>query len=101
MPKERQRLMERWLLRGAGTLALLGGLGFLLVGLRLIALYLALAGVAFWIASLGWHQRYENVLDAPPEGYRPTGEVYPNPEGSERVAVYFKGIRRVYVRQGD
>lgn len=97
----RNRLVDRVLVRAIGTLSLLGGIGFLAAGLKLIALYLGAAGVAFWIASFGWQKRYQNVLDTPPEGYKPTGEVYPNPPGSEKVAVYFKGIRRVYVKQGQ
>ena len=94
-----QLLVERWVVRGIGTLAILGAAAFLVAGLRTIAIYLLLSGVAFWLSGLNGRQRYENVLDAPPEGFRPTGEVYDNPGGSGPVAVYFKGISRVYVRQ--
>ncbi len=94
-------LVEPTIVRGLGTLAILGAVAFLIAGLHLIALYLFLSGVAFWISSLRWTRRYENVVDSPPEGYRPTGEVYANPGGDGPVAVYFKGIRRIYVKMSE
>lgn len=92
-------LIEIYIVRGIGTLALVGAAIFLIMAIHSIAIYLAAAGVAFWISSLGWKRRYENVIDVVPEGYRPTGEVYVNPGAGHDVAVYFKGIRRIYVRQ--
>lgn len=96
-------LVDRTVVRGIGTLALVGMVIFFIVGVPIIAVYLGLAGIAFWVFSLKWQRRYENVLDAAPEGYQPTGEVYSNPPASDgaKVAVYFKGIRRVYVRAQD
>jgi hypothetical protein len=94
-------LVEPTIVRGLGTLAILGAVAFLIAGLHLIALYLFLSGAAFWISSLRWTRRYENVVDSPPEGFRPTGEVYANPGGDGPVAVYFKGIRRIYVKVSE
>jgi len=91
-------LVERVIVRGVGSLALVGMVIFFIMGIHSIAIYLGAAGVAFWISSMGWHARYQNVLDVPPGGYRPTGEIYTNPGASSAVAVYFKGIRRVYVK---
>lgn len=95
----REVFVDRWLVRGIGTLAVLGAFAFLIAGLHAIFIYLLLSGVVFWIFSLRWPRRYQNVLDEPPEGFRPTGEVYTNPGADEPVAVYFKGIRRVYVKK--
>lgn len=92
------RLVERLIVRGIGTLSLAGGVAFLIVGIRAIAIYLFMAGFALWLSSLRWGQRYQNIVDAPPEGYRPTGEIYSNPGGEGPVAVYFNGIRRIYVK---
>ncbi len=90
--------MERVVVRGAGTVGIIGAIIFFIAKLDTIAIYLLVAGAAFWIFSLGWGRRYEHVLDKAPEGYRPTGEVYTNPGGDGPVAVYFKGIRRIYVK---
>ena len=92
------RLVDRVVVRGAGTVGLVGALIFFIVGVPAIGIYLALAGIAFWVFSLGWRARYENVLESAPEGFQPTGEVFVNPGGSP-VAVYFQGIRRVYVKK--
>lgn len=92
-------LVERTVVRGIGTLAILGAIAFFIAGIPAIAIFLGVSGIVFWISSLQWRQRYGNVVDTPPEGYKPTGEVYLNPGGNGRVAVYFKGIRRIYVRQ--
>lgn len=91
------RLVDRVVVRGAGTVGLIGAVIFFIVGVPAIGVYLALAGIAFWVFSMGWRSRYENVLDTAPEGFQPTGEVLVNPGGSP-VTVYFKGIRRVYVK---
>ena len=91
-------LVDRVIVRGVGSLALLGAMIFLFMGIHAIAIYLFLAGAAFWISSLNWQRRYDNVLESPPAGFRPTGEVYINPGSDSAVAVYFKGIRRVYVK---
>lgn len=91
-------LVDRSIVRGAGTVSLIGAVIFIFVGIPSISVYLALAGIVFWGFSLGWKRRYENVLESPPDGFRPTGEVYANAGGEGSVAVYFKGIRRVYVR---
>ncbi len=98
--EEKPTLVEKLVVRGIGTLALLGAIIFLIVGIRTITVYLGASGIAFWIASLNWRQRYENVVDTPPEGYQPTGELYENPGGDGPVAVYFKGIHRIYVKKG-
>lgn len=94
-------MVEKTVVRGIGTLAILGGIAFFFVGIGAIAWYLVVAGVVFWVSSLGWRARYLKVEETAPEGYRPTGEVYENPGGKGPVAVYFKGIRRVYVRQSQ
>lgn len=99
--KERHVLVDKLLVRGIGTLSGIGAAIFLAIGLPLIALYLALAGAAFWGFSLGWKARHERVLDEPPPGWRPTGERYPNPGGPDPVEVWFSGIRRVYVRRSS
>lgn len=91
-------LVDRWVVLGIGALSVLGGIIFLIMGVHAIAIYLFAAGVAFLLSSLAWRQRYQNILGQVPEGYLPTGEVYENPGGDGPVAVYFKGIRRVYVR---
>ncbi|NMP22302.1 hypothetical protein HIJ39_08045 [Sulfobacillus sp. DSM 109850] len=95
-------MVERVIVRGIGTLSFVGVIIFFIVGIPAIAVYLGLAGIAFWVFSLGWQKRYESVLEEPPEGFQPTGEVYNNPGGSSsKVAVYFRGIRRVYVKSQD
>ncbi len=92
-------LVDRTIVRGIGTLSLLGAVIFVFVGVPTIAVYLALAGIAFWVFSRSWTRRYENVLDEPPEGFQPTGEIFSNPGAdSSKVAVYFRGIQRVYVK---
>lgn len=92
-------LVDRTIVRGIGTLSLLGAVIFFFVGIPTITVYLALAGIAFWVFSWSWTRRYENVLDEPPEGFQPTGEIFNNPGGeSSEVAVYFRGIQRVYVK---
>lgn len=88
----------RTVVRGIGLLSLIGGTLFLLAHLKVIAFYLMGSGLIFLAFTLGWAERYQNVLAQVPEGFRPTGEVYENP-GGKPVAVYYKGIRRVYVYQ--
>lgn len=91
----------RAVVMGIGSVALVGGLAFLVVGVPAIAVYLLASGILFWGSTWGWYARYQRVLDVPPEGFQPTGEVLANPGGSGRVAVYYQGIRRVYVRHPD
>ncbi|MCY0864699.1 MAG: hypothetical protein OWQ57_07100 [Sulfobacillus sp.] len=92
-------MVDKKLVQGIGTVALFGSaLFFGVLHVTAVGVYLLLAGVVFWLFTIGWTARYQRVLDAPPDGYRPTGEIYPNPGGDGPVAVYFRGIRRVYVK---
>ncbi len=90
-------LVDRTLVRATGIVSLVGGLIFLAIGVPSISYYLIPAGIIFLAFTVNWKARYENVLDEPPKGYEPTGEVYPNP-GGQPVEVWHLGIRRVYVR---
>lgn len=91
------RNVGRILVRAVGSLSIWGGVLFVVAGLPAIGWYLGLAGVIYWIFTLGWQERYAHVLPKPPDGYRPTGEIYPNPGGKGPVAVYYRGTERVYV----
>lgn len=91
-------LVDKMVVRAAGAVAVAGGLIFFALGIAAIGGYLVAAGVVFWVFTLNWHQRYQAVLDEPPAGFEPTGEVYPNPGSAHAVAVWHRGIRRVYVK---
>lgn len=88
----------RILVQAIGTLSIVGGIIFWVVGIPAISIYLLVAGIIYWLSTRKWTARYQRVLDAPPEGFVPTGEVYINPGSDDSVAVYYHGIRRVYVR---
>ena len=87
---------QRWL-RALSVLAWLGSALFFGDHLPLIGGYLAAAGFALLVTSLGFERRYQRVLGTPPEGFEPTGEQFPNPPHGNTVAVYHRGVRRVYV----
>jgi hypothetical protein len=90
--------VDQIVVRGTGTVAVVGGIIFGMVGIPQIMYYLIGAGIILLAFSLGWNARYQRVLaNVPQGGYEPTGEVYVNPGGSP-VEVWHKGIRRVYVR---
>lgn len=92
----------RTVMRLLGAVSVVGGVLFYLTwGVPLVSGYLVGAGVLFLVYTIGWRQRYQTVLDAPPEGFEPTGEVYVNPGGPGPVAVWHRGIRRVYVRASE
>lgn len=93
----RTMFVDQIIVRGAGALAIVGGILFWAAGVPQISYYLIPAGIVFLIFTIGWKARYERVLDHPPSGYESTGEVYMNPGGSP-VEVWHSGIRRVYVR---
>ena len=90
-------LFDRGWLRSLTVLSWLGSAIFFIGRLPIIGIYLGFSGFAFLMASLHFDRRYQHVLTSPPEGYEPTGERYPNPPGDNSVAVYHRGIRRVYV----
>ncbi len=90
-------LFDRRWLRALSVLSWLGSALCFGDRLPVIAIYLALSGFAFLTTSLGFNRRHQNVLTAPPQGYEPTGERYPNPPGGNMVAVYHRGIHRLYV----
>ncbi|WP_053958908.1 hypothetical protein [Sulfobacillus thermosulfidooxidans] len=89
--------VDQIIVRGAGALAIVGGIIFFAIGVPQIGYYLVPVGIVFLAFTIGWKARYERVLDDPPPGYEPTGEVYVNP-GGPPVEVWHSGIRRVYVR---
>lgn len=78
--------------------SIIGSIPWFFMHLPSIGGYLLGAGILFAVMYLTWPARYAKVLDAPPPGYQPTGEVYVNPGADAPVSVYFQGIRRLYVR---
>ncbi len=60
--------------------------------------YLIGSGIVFGLVGVRWTVRFRGVLEAPPSGAAPTGEVYSNPGATGPVAAFYRGIRRVYVR---
>ncbi|MCL4352177.1 MAG: hypothetical protein M1318_05970 [Firmicutes bacterium] len=85
----------------AGIVAIIGGLIFFAIQLPSIGGYLVASGLIFLAFTLGWTARYQRVLREPPDthdGWEPTGETYLNPGGDGPVAVWHKGIKRVYVK---
>ncbi len=98
-PATRASHPGRTVMRLLGAVSIIGGLLFYLAWrVPLVSGYLVGAGLLFLIDTIGWHQRYQVVLDQAPEGFEPTGEVYVNPGGEGPVAVWHQGIRRLYVR---
>lgn len=91
-------LVDRIIVRAVGTVAILGGVAFFIAHLPTIGSYLVGSGIVFWLFTVSWKARYQRVLSQPPDGWEPTGETYLNPGGAGPVAVWHKGIRRVYVR---
>lgn len=91
-------MVDRTLVRIAGSVSIAGGIAFWVANLPLIAGYLCLSGVVLWVFTLGWHARYQSVLSQAPDGFQITGETYPNPPTGQLVDVWQRGIRRVYVR---
>ncbi len=96
--QQSEGLPGRTLLWAVGAITILGAIIFFIMHIPEIAWYLLGSGVIFEVATLGWHQRYTHVLDAPPEGYIPTGEAYSNPGAANPVTVWQKGIHRIYVK---
>ncbi|MCY0880442.1 MAG: hypothetical protein OWS74_00450 [Firmicutes bacterium] len=90
-------LVDRTFVRVIGIVAIVGGLIFFGVNVPSVGYYLIGSGLIFLLSTWGWKKRYENVLEAPPEGFSPTGEIYINPGSTGPVEVWHKGIRRVYV----
>lgn len=91
-------LIGRSLVRSFGALVLLGGfLFFFALDLPGLAYFLWIVGIVLELFTLGWTQRFLHVLPEPPEGFSPSGEVYPNPGGGGPVAVWYQDRRRVYV----
>ncbi len=91
-------LPGRALLRLAGAVSIVGAIAFFVIHIPAIGWYLLGAGVVFELTTVRWHQRYLDVLEDPPEGMRPTGELYANPGAKHPVAVWQEGIRREYVQ---
>jgi phosphatidylglycerol:prolipoprotein diacylglycerol transferase len=92
-------LPGRTLLRWVGVVSGIGAVIFLLIGVPSIGWYLIGAGAVFEAFTIGWRRRYDRVYDQPPPEYAPTGELYVNPGGAHPVvAVWQKGIHRVYVK---
>lgn len=89
----------RLLLVVAGV-SVAGGIGFLIAHIPSIGGYLIASGLVFAATGWRWTARFSHVEDNPPEGYEPTGEVYPNPGGLSPVYVWHNGIRRIYVSRG-
>jgi len=81
-----------------GVASIIGALSFFIIALPSIGGYLLGSGVLFALVYVTWPQRYQNVLNEPPAGYRPTGERYVNPGSPDPVSVWHDGITRVYVR---
>lgn len=97
-------LVDRLIVRAVGTVALLGGMAFFIAHLPTIGYYLGGAGIIFWTFTWGWSARYQRVLAHPPDpkdGWEPTGETYLNPGGGGPVAVWHRGIQRLYVLIAD
>lgn len=91
-------MVDRILVRAAGSLSIVGAmLFFWVVQVPLIAGFLLLVGLVLWAFTINWKARHEVVLSSPPEGFRPTGEHYSNPGAEHSVDVWHRGIRRVYV----
>jgi hypothetical protein len=90
-------LVERWLLRGVGSLGGLGGIAFLLAHLPAIGVYLLAAGAALWGFTWKWHHRFDRVSDQPPPDWQATGERYWDPGRGQWVAVWAAEAGRVYV----
>jgi hypothetical protein len=81
-----------------GTRRSARALSFFIIALPSIGGYLLGSGVLFALVYVTWPQHYQNVLNEPPAGYRPTGERYVNPGSPDPVSVWHDGITRVYVR---
>ncbi len=93
-------LVDRVIVRSVGTVAILGGLAFFIAQLPTIGYYLVGSGLIFWAFTWSWKSRYQRVQAESPdptEGWEPTGETYLNPGGQGPVAVWHKGIKRIYV----